>query len=32
MKCILDFVHPTSGEILLFGEKLTKNRSILSKI
>ncbi len=32
MKCILDFVHPTSGEILLFGEKLTQNRSILSKI
>jgi len=32
MKCILDFVHPTSGEIFLFGEKLTKNRLILSKI
>ena len=32
IKAILDFIKPTSGEILIFGEKLSKNRKLLKKI
>ena len=32
IKAILNFIKPTSGDILLFGEKLSKNRKLLKKI
>ena len=32
LKCILNFIRPTSGEIKIFGEDLSRNPSILKKI